>query len=195
MSTAAGRAVPRSGVTAVVLRPMTRADLPLLARWLAEPLVARWWAHETTPEAVERDFAAALDGREPTELLLACLDGVPYGLVQRYRVEAYQEYVDELAPVVEVPPGALSIDYLIGEPDRRGCGLGAAMVVAAVETGWVAHPAARHVLVPVAAGNAASWRALERAGFRRVAEGELEPDNPLDPRDHYVYRCERPAQA
>ena len=38
-----------SELPAVELRPLQRADFPLLARWLAEPLVARWWAHETTP--------------------------------------------------------------------------------------------------------------------------------------------------
>jgi aminoglycoside 6'-N-acetyltransferase len=34
---------------------------------------------------------------------------------------------------------------------------------------------------------------LERAGFERVAEGELEPDNPIDSRDHYIYRRRRQA--
>jgi RimJ/RimL family protein N-acetyltransferase len=42
-------------------------------------------------------------------------------------------------------------------------------------------------IVPVAAGNVGSWRALERAGFVRVAEGDLEPDNPVGPPLHYVY--------
>ena len=46
-------------------------------------------------------------------------------------------------------------------------------------------------LVPVHADNRASWRALERAGFTRVAEGDLEPDNPQDTRDHVVYRRRR----
>lgn len=177
----------------VVLRPLVRADLPLLARWLADPLVARWWHHETGLEAVERDFGPSLSGADPTELLLACTTEGPYGLVQRYPVAAYPEYVEELSSVWEVPPGALSIDYLIGEPGHRGRGLGAAMISAAVLDGWVAHPQAQHVLVPVALGNVASWRALERAGFRRVAEGELTPDHPDDPRDHVVYlRTRRP---
>ena len=35
-------------------------------------------------------------------------------------------------------------------------------------------------------------RAVERAGFRRVAAGELTPDNPIDNRDHYVYQVDRP---
>ncbi|GAA1607828.1 hypothetical protein GCM10009789_72810 [Kribbella sancticallisti] len=38
---------------------LTRADFPLLAGWLANPHVARWWNHETTPEALERDFGSS----------------------------------------------------------------------------------------------------------------------------------------
>ncbi len=48
--------------------------------------------------------------------------------------------------------------------------------------------------MPVAAGNRASWRALERAGFTRIAAGPLPPDNPIDPPDHVVYRLMRPAE-
>ena len=67
------------------------------------------------------------------------------------------------------------------------------MITALVEAGWSDIPAADTVVVPVATANTASWRALERAGFRRVAEGELEPDNPIDDRAHVVYRIDRPS--
>ena len=35
---------------AITLRRLTRSDFPLLARWLAEPHVARRWVHQTTPD-------------------------------------------------------------------------------------------------------------------------------------------------
>ena len=175
----------------VSFRPLARADLPLLARWLAEPLVARWWAHDPSPEAIEADFGPCLDGRDPTELELACAGGRPFGLLQRYTFADNPQYVAELAPVYPVPEGALSIDYLIGEPAMRGRGAGAAMLAAFVADSWPRYPAARDVVVPVAAGNVASWRALERAGFTGVAEGPLAPDNPADPPDHVVYRARR----
>lgn len=109
-----------------------------------------------------------------------------------YPLAAYPEYVEEFGPLYAVPDGALSIDYLIGDPSARGRGLGTAMIGGFVALGWTAYPTAGAVVVPVAAGNAASWRALESTGFHRVAEGEMEPDNPIDPRDHYVYRSDRP---
>ena len=175
----------------VDLRPLTRADLPLVGRWLAEPLVARWWAHDTSADAVERDFGPAVDGAEPTAMYLGCVDGAPFGLVQIYAIAAYPEYVEELTPVCAVPAGALSIDYLIGEPAARGRGLGAALIAAAVARGFADHPDAMDVIVPVAAGNIASIRALQRAGATWYADGELTPDNPVDPRDHVVHRFVR----
>ena len=177
----------------IELRPLRRSDFPLLARWLAEPLVARWWAHETTPEAVERDFGPAVDGMEPTRIYLGWTDARPVGLAQVYAIAAYPEYVAEFAGVCDVPPGALSVDYLIGDAPARGRGWGAGLIAAAVARGFADHPDAQDVLVPVAAANVASWRALRRAGAVWHAEGAMTPDNPIDPREHVVHRFGRPA--
>ncbi len=177
----------------ITFQPLTRGDFPLLAHWLAEPLVARWWHHQTSPEAIERDFGPSIDGADVTELFQVALASAsrPIGLVQRYPIAAYPEYVDEFASICRLPAGALSIDYLIGEPSARGHGHGATLISAFVAQSWAAHPQARDVIVPVCAANTASWRALERAGFQRIAEGEMEPDNPAEPRDHVVYRVGR----
>lgn len=177
----------------VSFRPLAREDFGRLARWLAEPAVAYWWNHEWTPEALERDFGAVIDGRDPTEVHIASVEGAPLGLIQRYTFADNAEYLEELAPILDVPAGAISIDYLVGEPGRRGRGLGARMIAAYVEAAWPRYPDARDVVVPVSLGNRASWLALERAGFTRVATGELEPDNPAEPRDHVVYAKRRPA--
>jgi len=179
-------------VGAITFVRLRRDDFPLVAKWLSDPVVARWWNHETTLEAQEREFGPGIDGAEPTQVFLAWTDGHPFGLIQRYRVEDYPEYVEELATVGPLPPGAVSIDYLVGEPGCRDRGLGAAMIVAFVAESWAAYPAASAVVVAMHQANPASWRAVERAGFRRVAEGELTPDNPVDNRDHYVYQLDRP---
>jgi aminoglycoside 6'-N-acetyltransferase len=174
-------------------RRLRRDDFALLARWLAEPAVARWWNHETTPEAIERDFGPSVDGRDPAEMFLALHGERPFGFIQRYRIDNEPQYAEELSRVCAVPPGALSVDYFVGEPDLRGRGFGARMIAELVARTWDAYPDAGEIVVPVAAGNAASWRALERAGFTRIAEGELEPDNPIDPPDHVIYAIRRPA--
>jgi aminoglycoside 6'-N-acetyltransferase len=175
----------------VELRPLTRADLPLLCRWLTEPQVARWWDDDASPAAVEAQYGPTIDGADPTRVYLGVHDGRPFGLVQVYAFADEPESAAELATICAVPPGALSIDYLIGEPAARGRGLGTAMIAAAVARGFADHPQACDVLVPVARGNEASWRALRRAGATWYAEGALTPDNPVDPPDHVVHRFTR----
>jgi aminoglycoside 6'-N-acetyltransferase len=174
-------------------RRLTTADFPLLQRWLGHPHVARWWNHETETEAIERDFGPTARGEEPAEDFVALLDGRPVGVVQRCRLADYPEYLDDLAPVLDVPVEAMSVDYLIGEPADVGHGLGPRLIAAIVERTWADRLAASCVIVPVVAANRASWRALEKAGLRRVAEGSIKPDNPIDDPWHYVYRIDRPA--
>jgi aminoglycoside 6'-N-acetyltransferase len=185
---------PTSGY-AVEFRRVTRADFPLLARWLAAPPVARWWNHEWTAEAVERDFGPSVDGTEPNEDWLALLDGAPVGLVQRSLVVAYAENLADFSSLVEVPQGAVTLDYLLGDPASLGRGLGTAMIAAMLECTWLDFPDVPTVLVSVVAANTASWRALEKAGFHRVAEGDLTPDNPVDDPLHYILRLDRPRRA
>ncbi|HEY7812763.1 MAG TPA: GNAT family N-acetyltransferase [Nakamurella sp.] len=170
----------------VGLRRVTVDDFGLLATWLSHPHVHRWWCQEFTPEAVERDFGPSARGEEPNQDLLALLsdDGQadrPVGLVQRSFWHDYPEYVDEVAHILPIPDGAVTFDYLIGELADTGRGLGPAIIRAVAADTWRSEPRATCAIVPVALGNRASWRALEKAGFVRIAEGDLAPDNPVDP--------------
>lgn len=180
---------------ALTWQPLTAADLPLLSQWLADPQVARWWNHETTADAVARDFGPSVRGDEPGEDLVVSIDGHPIGLLQRSVIGDYPEELAEFASNVDVPDGAVELDYLIGSAELRGRGLGTKMIAAAVESTWSAYPAAPAVLVAVVAANTASWRALEKAGLQRIAEGPMSPDNPVDDPLHYVYRVDRPCRS
>ena len=125
-------------------------------------------------------FGAIVDGADPTDMFIVMAEKRPIGLVQRYLFGDNREYIVELASLVVVQSEALSIDYLVGEPDLLRRGVGAAMIRECVTAIWRDYPSAPAVIVPVNAANKASWRVLERAGFKRVAEGPLEPDNPID---------------
>jgi aminoglycoside 6'-N-acetyltransferase len=173
-------------------RPLTSSDLPLLAEWLQEPQVARWWNHESSSEAVERDFGPSVRGEEAGEDLVVSIGGRPIGLVQRSFISDYPEDLADFAALVDVPDGAIELDYLIADRALRGRGLGARMIAATIERTWTDHPSVPVVLVAVVADNVASWRALEKAGMQRIAEGPMEPDNPIDDPLHYVYRIDRP---
>ncbi|GAA4095248.1 GNAT family N-acetyltransferase [Nonomuraea soli] len=178
----------------ITWRRLAHDDLPLLKSWLEQPHVARWWNHETSMEAVLRDFGPSVRGEEPGEDLLVFLDHDPLGLVQRSRLADYPEELEPLKEIVDVPEGAVQIDYLIGDPARVGHGLGTSMIGAILERTWNELPDATCVVVPVSAANIASWRALEKAGMRRVGEGDLEPDNPIDALLHFIYRVDRPGR-
>ena len=177
----------------ITWRRVAERDFPLLRRWLQQPYVARWWNHDSSIEAVYRDFGPAARGEEPSEDFLALLDERPVGLVQRCHFADYPEYRDELIPIVDVPADAMTIDYLIGEPDQVGHGLGPCLIASMVTRIWSDHPEATCLIVPVVAANRASWRALEKAAFRRAGQGSIKPDNPVDDPLHYVYRVDRPS--
>ena len=164
----------------------------MLAEWLREPQVARWWNHEHSTEAVERDFGASVRGEEPGEDLVVLLDGRPVGLLQRSVIRDYPDELAQFSAVVDVPGGAVELDYLIAEAAMRGRGLGSRLIEMAVDGTWSDYPKAPAVLVAVVAANTASWRALEKAGLTRIAEARMEPDNPVDEPLHYVYRVDRP---
>lgn len=179
----------------LTFRRLGRADFPLLRDWLTKPHVARWWNHDSSAAAVDADFGPSIDGADPAELFIAALSGRPIGFVQRYRFADNPRYLDDLEAIVRVPVEALSIDYFIGERHALGRGLATAMIRAATAAIWQAHVSAPAVIVPVSAANTASWRVLERAGFTRIAEGALEPDNPIDDPRHFIYRIDRPDDA
>lgn len=155
----------------VTFRRITDDDLLLLHGWLNEPGVVRWWeGDDVSWEAVVRDYGSA--NEEPTEHWLALLDGEPVGWIQCY---AWADYADDDEAQAHFAAGversAAGIDYLVADPTRRGRGLGAAMIRSFVH--GVVFP--QHLRwTQVSAGpliaNEASWRALERAGFRRLAD-------------------------
>lgn len=188
------RAQARTSVTPVItFRRVVESDFPLIARWLSHPHVERWWHHEFTAEAVERDFGPVARGEEPAEDLLAYENGEPFALVQRCRWADYPDDLAAIEEIVPIPDEATTIDYLIGEVSEIHRGRGTRLIRALAEDTWRAYPSSTAIIVPVVAGNPQSWRALEKAGFRRVGEGDLEPDNPVDPPLHYVQRLDRPA--
>ena len=146
------------------LRAMTKADWPLMEKWLKKEHVRRWlgqpenWLSEIReangdPSAWVRHYVAQL-GSEPI------------GFAQAYecaRTEPGLPWQDE-------PPGTYGIDYFIGELKYMGLGLGNELVKLICgqlpENAW-------HVIADPDPDNTRSIRVLKKSGF------VLDPDNGL----------------
>jgi aminoglycoside 6'-N-acetyltransferase len=169
---------------------MTRHDLPLLSRWLSEPHVSRWWRGEAADLAsVQAQYGACIDGDDPTELFVIEHADRPIGMIQRYLLADEAQWSEVFAGIVDVDAAA-GIDYLIGEPDAVGHGLGTATISTFVRLVFRWRPVGS-IVVAVQQSNRASWRVLERVGFSRVWAGSLDSPDPSDDGPAYVYLLER----
>ncbi|MHB1446310.1 MAG: GNAT family N-acetyltransferase [Acidimicrobiales bacterium] len=170
----------------ISFRPLTVPDLALLVRWQSSPHVARWWLDPSDIESISAKYSPHIRGEERTQVFIVELDRRPIGLIQRYRHADYQDW-DRAVGV----PDAAGIDYYIGEPDLIGRGLGStAIAIFALDT-LRRYPEVDCVVAAPQQENIASWRALEKAGFTRIWEGQLDSDDPADEGPAFVYRLSR----
>jgi len=183
----------------VAFRPLQRSDLPLLAEWLGQPHVGRWWRAPSDLAAVEAEYGPMIDGSDPTEGFIAVWNveeqgrgqGQDFAFLQRYRLDDDPAWQRALTVAFGDGPGA-GIDYLIGEQALIGRGLGRQMIAAFVDRAWERYSDITAVVVAVDQGNEPSWRALEGAGFVRTWAGILSSDDPSDEGPSYVYVRHRP---
>lgn len=151
-----------SATPRVAFRRLTADDLPQLCTWFAEPAVARWWNMPATLDAVTEKYAPRIAGIEPTRMWIVEVDGVRAGLLQSYWHRDYPAHDASLGIA-----DAVGIDYLIGG-SHRGRGFASRVLGDFVAFVLLEYPEASVVVATPAQANAASWRALERAGFVRV---------------------------
>ncbi|MFA5883844.1 MAG: GNAT family N-acetyltransferase [Acidimicrobiia bacterium] len=143
-------------------RPMTPADLPLVEAWLARPHLRPWWPAEDIVE-----ITRAVHGDDPVEPWILGVDGRDAGYFQVYDVGSDPDYAAACAGV-GAGPGTAGMDYLVGEPELIGRGLGTraiARFVAEITFGRAPWPA---VCAGPDPANGASIRVLEKNGFRYV---------------------------
>jgi aminoglycoside 6'-N-acetyltransferase len=169
--------------------PLTRADFPLLARWLARPHVRAWWLDpDPTVESVEEHYGARVDGADPTcKVFVIRCDGEPIGLIQTY-LHADEPVWDRTVGI----PGAAGIDYFIGPPERRGQGLGSAAIHAFAPLVFDLYPRCTGIVAVPLAANRASCRALEKAGFHHLCDRDLPTAGPGDAGINALYLLPRP---
>jgi aminoglycoside 6'-N-acetyltransferase len=165
---------------------MRRDDLPLLLHWLVQPHVSEWWRDEPADiESVADKYGPCIDGDDPTELFVIESGNRPIGMIQRYLMADEPEWSQAFAGIAEVADAA-GLDYLIGEPDAVGHGLGTAAIGLFASMVFEWRPVTS-IVVSVQQSNPASWRCLERVGFIRVWSGVLDSPDPSDVGSQHVY--------
>jgi aminoglycoside 6'-N-acetyltransferase len=174
------------GAMVLSFRRLERGDFPRLAAWLGAPHVASWWRERNDLPAIEAKYGPRVDGIEATEVFVVDADREPIGMIQRYRILDYPEW-DQALRAAMIPTDAVGIDYLIGVPTLVGRGVGPAIISQFVQETWRLLPDVSAIAVSVQQANRPSWRALEKAGFRRAWEGILESDHPSDEGPSYIY--------
>lgn len=160
-------------------RAMTLDDLPNVVRWRHEPHVARWWHQHggvANVVAAKQRYGPRIRGDDPTRMWVISIDGRDVGYSQAYRVSDYREYADATGD-----PDAIAFDYLIGQPELVGKGLGTRVIWEFVRDVLAPHyPQAPRFLASPDCRNAASLRVLGKCGFTRGAEIVLPPDDDGD---------------
>jgi aminoglycoside 6'-N-acetyltransferase len=144
----------------IAFRPIVRGDFELLAQWLSAEHVRVWWHDAADTASIEQKYGPRVDGLDTSEVFVIELDAQPIGLIQRYRFDDNPSWQATLA-VAGTPGDACGIDYLIGQQQLIGCGLGPELIqLFSLET-WERYPDVQAIVVDVQQGNRRSWRALE----------------------------------
>lgn len=150
----------------MTFRRMTHEDLPNVVRWQRAPHVSEWFDgdHLTLATASER-YGPRIDGAAPVRMWVVRIDGRDVGYLQAYRVADFDEYA-----VKTGLPDAGAFDYVIGEADVVGQGLGTRMIWEFVrDILCTDYPEAPVFLASPSHRNAASLRALAKCGFSQSA--------------------------
>ena len=153
--------------SSISFRPLTRADFPDMLRWWRAPHAARWFGPYEPDDlrGCEAVYGPSIDGTDPARVHILEIDGRSGGYLQHYLVRDEPVY---LAAVGD--DQAAGIDFIIGEDDLIGKGLGPLVIAEYVRTIVVAaYPWIRRVVSSPDADNGRSIRALEKAGFQQGA--------------------------
>lgn len=143
-------------------------DLALISRWMNDPAVAAFWELAGDETVTARHLKPQLDGDGRSIPCLGVLSGVPMSYWEIYRAD-----LDPLARHCRIRPHDTGVHLLVGDPDRRGRGIGSTLLRAVCDLVLDGLPRCTRVVAEPDVRNSPSVSAFLRAGFRCAAEVEL----------------------
>lgn len=164
--------------------PLTVADLPRLARWLAAGEARRWYARRDMGYAdVQAEYGPKISGVEPTRGCLIELGGAPIGYIQSYLIRDYPTY----AAALRIEPGAAGLDLFIGEAAYLHRGFGSRALAQYIREFLFTEETVSCCVVGPDPENAAAIRAYGKIGFEYVKTVQV----PGEDCPEYVMRVTR----
>ena len=171
----------------VEFRELTEDDFGMLAEWLGRDHVQAWWRDPSSLSSVEEKYRPRVLGEAPTEVFVVRFEGDDVGIIQRYRIADHPEWVEILACAGFDAIGSAGIDYLLGNPEVVGRGVGTEMIRRFTDKLFAELGDVTSVAVTPQAANVASCRVLEKAGYERRWVGMLDSDDPSDSDEAALY--------
>jgi len=137
-------------------------DLDSVVRWRNEPQVSKWFPNPPVDVAAARVvYAGRLSGRSDVRLWVAQWSGEPIGYLQSFEVRTNADLAVRCQDF-----DAVAFDFLIGEPDCLGRGLGVEMVEQFCrDVLFVEYRSAPRFLAVPDVRNHRSIHTLEKCGF------------------------------
>lgn len=153
-------------VTQVTFRPLTKADLRLLHRWInCDADVRRWFGGDAGPlSQLEAKYLPRINGTEPTRsYVIECLSR-PIGYFQEYLIHDHPGW----AELVGLEEKAAGVDLFIGEPEYRGHGWGSAILRRFLQHVVFAREDVVTCVIGPNVDNLRAIRSYEKVGFRHL---------------------------
>jgi aminoglycoside 6'-N-acetyltransferase len=168
------------------LRRLYREDFPKLLTWLSAPHVEPFWDGTSDLASVIAEFEPSLAVGSVTTVFVIEVENRSIGMIQCYRHSDYPKW--DAAIGIK---NAAGIDYLIGEADCLGKGYGSEAIRIISQHVFTKYTEVEIIVSAPQHDNTGSWRALEKAGFRRMVERKIASDCPSDRGISYVYGLAR----
>jgi aminoglycoside 6'-N-acetyltransferase len=153
-------------VPTIGFRPMTLDDVAMVEHWLQASHTQPWWRTSDLEEIVQ-----AARGEVAVEPWILVVDGRDVGYFQVYDV-GYDDEYGRACAAVGAEPGTAGMDYLIGDPELIGAGIGTRAIERFVTDVVFARGAWPAVCAGPDPANLASIRVLEKNGFRPIGRIE-----------------------
>lgn len=154
-------------------RRLTETDIPQLHRWLNAPHVLEWWDRPgPSLDDVRAKYLPRVAGQEDVSPYLICVDGMPIGYIQAYRVEA------GAWGLRDVRGGGVGLDLFIGDAHWMHRGFGAQILRQFIGEVAFQDETVTECFIDPSPRNHIAIRAFEKAGFRHLTAG-VDPDTGL----------------